>query len=181
MFGRKAAAPAPAPATLEERKGAALADLQVAEAELKLAQENLDNFTRNNFRVVSGGLIYFSAENRDVLDKEFAALCAAHDHAAQNFQKKLHTWSQFTPKEVNKMAFDSLECPACRCVAARPFADGFKCIQCAHFFHPQPVVPAGGGFVVRQARVCPSCGSSAVGRIPGCGWRCNQCAHQFQS
>jgi outer membrane protein TolC len=71
----------------------ATAKLKAAEGELTEAQNTLQSFVTQNFRSSPAGLIYVSADDRDVLDDDLKALVVTVDKAKGKFHKALSEWA----------------------------------------------------------------------------------------
>jgi hypothetical protein len=72
----------------------ALGSLKDAEAKLADARKNLQDFVSENFRAVSGGLIYYSSHQRDWLDAKLQELTVGYDKALVKFHSALAEWAK---------------------------------------------------------------------------------------
>jgi hypothetical protein len=72
----------------------ALAEVKKSESVLASAQSELQEFVRENFRVVPGGLIYFSHHKRPWLDAELSRITSQVDKARRKLRAALAVGSQ---------------------------------------------------------------------------------------
>jgi hypothetical protein len=75
------------------RESEALAKLKVAEADLALAQENVQAYVNQNFRAVAGGLIIHTVYKRDEVEADLRALLQKVDATKLAFHSALKTWA----------------------------------------------------------------------------------------
>jgi hypothetical protein len=75
-------------------KEAALERLKFSEVSLNLAQQALQTFATENFRVIPGGFIFYSQHNREHLDFELSRLTMNVEEARDKFHAALKEWSE---------------------------------------------------------------------------------------